>query len=177
MTVGEWASNLARIISSVSVDSGSAQEGRDPTADSSPRARGARTREASNQVGSSSRGKSNSPKYPLFVREGGNLVKIGWSKSEKKEYEHKAPRHVLKLLASVLSKVAAGSKRITMRQVLPLTDRTNGSEVPSYQTYLCLAWLRSIGLVRQHGRQGYSIPNGLILESSVENRWQELRER
>jgi hypothetical protein len=35
--------------------------------------------------------------YPRFLREGGNLVKIGWSKSQRAEYEHKSP--LLGLLA------------------------------------------------------------------------------
>jgi hypothetical protein len=36
--------------------------------------------------------------YPSFVREGDNLVKIGWSKTQKAEYEHKSPKRLLAVL-------------------------------------------------------------------------------
>jgi hypothetical protein len=177
MQVGEWASDLARIISKATDSTGSKEAAVDPVIGSLPRAALATKGKQRSRATGAGRSHSNSPRYPVFVKEGGNLVKIGWSKSEKAQYEHKAPRRVLTLVASALSKVAAGSRRITMEKVLPLTDRANGSDIPSYQAYLCLAWLRSVGLVTQHGRQGYSIPKGLILEAGVEERWQQLIER
>lgn len=113
--------------------------------------------------------------YPKFLREGENLVKIGWSKSQRSDYEHKSPKRVLGVLCESLR--SADGKRIMMDKVLPLKDPVSGSHFPDYQSYLCLAWLRSAGLVVQHGRQGYSLPKGIELEKSVEALWADLPTR
>jgi hypothetical protein len=113
--------------------------------------------------------------YPRFVREGDNLVKIGWSKSQRAEYEHKSPKRLLAVLCQSLT--SANGKRIMMDKVLPLKDPVTGSAFPDYQSYVCLAWLKSSGLVTQHGRQGYSLPKGIELEKSVEALWVDLPTR
>ena len=107
--------------------------------------------------------------YPKFLREGDNLVKIGWSKSQRAEYEHKSPKRLLAVLCESLT--GANGKRIMMDKVLPLKDPVTGNAFPDYQSYVCLAWLKSAGLVTQHGRQGYSLPKGIELEKSVEALW------
>jgi hypothetical protein len=123
------------------------------------------------------RGKSSKTGYPQFVREGDSLVKIGWSKSEGKTYEHKAPRSVLRTLVQALVRVGAGGARFTVESLLPLKVAAGEPDIPDYQTYLTLAWLRSAGLVIQHGRQGYSLPPGSDLERESERRWGELKTR
>jgi hypothetical protein len=45
---------------------------------------------------------------------------------------------------------------------LPLQG-SDGVEVPSHQSYLCLPWLRDSGLIPKGGRQGYFVPRGLDL--------------
>jgi hypothetical protein len=114
--------------------------------------------------------------YPQFVRDGNALVKIAWSKAEKSEYEHKTPKHVLSALTSRLERIGGNGKRFTMESVMPLVSE-DGADIPSYQLYLCLAWLRQIGVVLQHGRQGYSLKSDEGLPSAVESRWKELPER
>jgi hypothetical protein len=64
-----------------------------------------------------------------------------------------------------------------MEEVLPLNNPGDGSELPSYQVYLSLAWLRAEDLIVQHGRQGYSLPPGSDLERESERRWGELKTR
>jgi len=113
--------------------------------------------------------------YPRFVREGDNLVKIGWSKSQRAEYEHKSPKRLLAVLCESLT--SANGKRIMMNKVLPLKDPVTGAAFPDYQSYVCLAWLKSTGLVTQHGRQGYSLPKGTELGESVETLWANLLTR
>jgi hypothetical protein len=61
--------------------------------------------------------------------------------------------------------------------VLPLKDPATGSAYPDYPFYVCLAWLKSSGLVIQHGRQGYSLPRGIELDKSVEALWTNLLTR
>lgn len=114
--------------------------------------------------------------YPKFVREGESLVKIGWSKSEKKPYEHKAPRTVLRALVKELGRIGAGGERFTVEGIFPLKDASK-SDIPDYQAYLTLAWLRSVELITQHGRQGYSLPNAGDLERQSEQKWNELTTR
>lgn len=121
------------------------------------------------------RGRNKLGQYPRFVRDGDSLVKIGWSKSERAEYEHKSPKRLLAVLCGSLT--GANGKRIAMDKVLPLKDPINESTFPDYQSYVCLAWLKSAGLVIQHGRQGYSLPKGTDLEKSVETHWTNLPTR
>lgn len=102
--------------------------------------------------------------YPKFRREGDNIVKIGWSKAGKKEYQHKAPKHVLDVLVTKLETLGKSGRTFTMEQVLPLRD-TDGNEVPPYQAYVWLAWLRSTGLVKQHGRKGYTATDTHVMVS------------
>jgi hypothetical protein len=105
------------------------------------------------------RGRSRKNEYPKFLREGQSLVKIGWSKSDKKPYEHRAPKRVLDVLVAALLELGQGGRRFTTDELLPLRDGKD--DIPSYQAYLTLAWLRAEHLVRQHGRQGYSLPAGI----------------
>lgn len=115
--------------------------------------------------------------YPRFVREGESLVKIAWSKSERTEYEHKCPREALIGFCASLQRAGAEGGRFSMDRVLPVNARDGETEVPSYQCYLCLAWLRALGLVTQHGRQGYSLPDGVKLHDSVQAHWSRLPTR
>jgi len=115
--------------------------------------------------------------YPKFVREGDSLVKIGWSRRDRKPYEHKAQRSVLRSLVQALVRVGSGGERFTVEALLPLKDTSAGSEIPDYQMYLTLAWLRSIGLIVQHGRQGYSLPEEMDLSRESELHWGKLTAR
>jgi len=111
--------------------------------------------------------------YPKFAKRGDPLVKIGWSKKEKEEYLHKAPMHVAELLASALSKTPKSVKVITTDDIFPLAE-DDGTKVPSYQSYLCLAWLRHEGMISQEGRQGYQVHEADRLISNVIEKWNEL---
>ena len=112
--------------------------------------------------------------YPKFLREGDQLVKIGWSRTDKAPYEHKAPRPVLASLANALVQVGRGGKRFTTDEIIPLRDNDSGAEIPTYQVYLGLAWLRTENLVVQHGRQGYSLLPGINLVKSIDERFAKL---
>jgi hypothetical protein len=120
--------------------------------------------------------KNSSSGYPKFIREGDALIKIGWSKSQGKPYEHKAPRAVLRALVKELIRIGSGGARFTVEGIFPLKD-TGKTDIPDYQAYLTLAWLRSVELITQHGRQGYSLPNGADLERQSEQKWNELSKR
>lgn len=111
--------------------------------------------------------------YPKFFRDASSLIKVAWSKSSNSEYEHKAPWIAAQQLLAAIKRHAQKSELISMDEILPLKDK-DGTEVPSYQSYLCLAWLRAEGLVRQHGRQGYSTKRGTDISQEATRAWESL---
>lgn len=114
--------------------------------------------------------------YPRFLRRGDHLVKIGWSKRKKSEYEHKAPREAALVLARAAADVGKDGRIFPVDALSPFIAPKDGSEIPDYQVYLVIAWWRSAGLLDQHGRQGYSIPNSSQLQQAVESAWMKLLE-
>jgi len=115
-------------------------------------------------------------KYPKFFRQADHLVKVSWSKKERGEYQHKAARRVVDLLAAAIAGRAAKGRRFTSEDIFPLKNPEAGDEVPSYQAYAALAWFKALGFVRPHGRRGYSAGNPERLLEAVAAAWKELRE-
>jgi hypothetical protein len=111
--------------------------------------------------------------YPRFYRRQQDLIKIGWSKRQKNEYQHKAPRGVFDLVVSVLGSIGAQKEMFTSEDLLPVAD-PDGNEVPAYQVYICLAFLRSVNLVEQHGRQGYSVVDTDSFSERASTEWNSL---
>lgn len=114
--------------------------------------------------------------YPRFFRQGDYLVKVSWSKKERGEYQHKAARRVVELLAAAIARRAAHGRQFTSEDIFPLKDPETGGEVPSYQAYAALAWFKASGLVRPHGRQGYSARNQDALLGILPSAWERLPE-
>jgi hypothetical protein len=113
--------------------------------------------------------------YPKFIRRGDDLIKIGWSKKEKKVYQHKAHRGVIDVVVAALVKVGQGNKIFITDKLMAAIEPSDGNPVPEYQVYVALAWLKHTGLIDQHGRQGYSISSPLRLVSDVEVYWQRIQ--
>ncbi|WP_157898664.1 hypothetical protein [Luteitalea pratensis] len=103
--------------------------------------------------------------YPRFMRRGDELVKIGWSKAGRKEYQHRAPHSLLVALRQALLDASRARKLFTMDT---LERSLAANNVPGYQAYAWLAWLRSADLVKQHGRQGYSLIKAATFETDIE---------
>ena len=120
-------------------------------------------------------GHSKRRKYPVFVKSGDTLVKIAWSKSSKSEYHHKSPRMVVRVLADTLTHRARSGAIVSMDTLLPL-KADDGSEIPDYQAYVSLAWLRQIGAVEQNGRQGYTVKKPDELRGKIDAAWASLPE-
>jgi hypothetical protein len=110
-------------------------------------------------------------KYPFFQRAGEHLVKTAWSKSDRDEYEHRCPKAVAFELLRRMRELSRNQELITMDDVLPL--QIAGEELPPYQGYVSLAWLRHIGAVKQHGRHGYSLVDGRD-SNDLERAWGKL---
>lgn len=115
--------------------------------------------------------------YPKFFRRGDELVKVGWSRTERKEYYHRAPRAAIDALVAVVQQIGARGKIFTSDDFLPLKDSADGSDFPAYQPYVAMAWLKQLGLVHQHGRRGgYSLVRDRATESTVGDAWADLPE-
>lgn len=112
--------------------------------------------------------------YPKFFRRGDDLVKIGWSKKERAEYEHKAPRKVIDALAAAINKRGANGRRFTSDDLFPLKDAASGEELPDYQAYVALAWFRHSAIIKQHGRRGYSLSKKGMRNTGHGAQWAEL---
>ena len=117
-------------------------------------------------AGNSRRGRAET--YPKFTRDGDRLVKIGWSKRDRTEYEHRAPALAVSAVVSALREW--GSSDFSMEGLTPVAGE-DGTEIPSYQVYLVMAWLRVCGAVRKAGRGGYvPIPERLT-DAAVKEHW------
>jgi hypothetical protein len=112
--------------------------------------------------------------YPRFARNGNDLVKIGWSKREGGEYRHRAPRSAVDLLVRAIEKEGTSSGRFTTDGLFPVIDPSDGSELPGYQGYLVLRWLREIGLISTAGRSEYIVEAEGSLQDAVEQAWEAL---
>jgi hypothetical protein len=96
-------------------------------------------------------------RYPLFYRSRSGLVKIGWSKKKKAEYRQTAPWEAVQAVVRAIEQRGGSGEKFDFGELLPVRAE-NGNEVPKYQAYVVLAWLRQVNLVTQHGRRGYSLP-------------------
>lgn len=113
--------------------------------------------------------------YPRFEAAGGDLIKIGWSRSEKAEYRHRAPEDAIHLVAKAISELVKQSgSGFTSDDLFPVIDPQDGSDVPTYQGYLILRWFRETGLVEPNGRSGYIVPDGAGLPKAALRAWKDL---
>lgn len=109
--------------------------------------------------------------YPQFRRRAEKLIKVGWSKKNKQEYEHNAPWPIVHAVAAHLRMQVRSGRIFNVESVLPIPDSESDGELPSYQIYLTLAWLRSIGLVEKQGRDGYIINRQELSDEALSKHW------
>jgi hypothetical protein len=110
--------------------------------------------------------------YPRFERHGDKLVKIAWSKKDRREYEHRASAEVIFRVAELFQSDRAPATPFKMDTLMPFKTRS-GAEIPSYQAYLALAWFRSLGAIEPRGENGYAIVVD-NLRSTVGDAWNNL---
>lgn len=93
------------------------------------------------------------------------LMKIGWSKKERTEYIHKAPKAGVDAVLRRVMDLGKDGRIFTTEDLLPVKLGSGNDELPGYQAYISLAWLRDIGVIEQHGREGYSVRNNDVIET------------
>jgi len=83
-------------------------------------------------------------------------------------------RKVVDLIVEAAEKVGCEGRVFTVEQVYTTFSASGNTELPLHQVYLAVAWLRTEGLLQQHGRDGYSITVPSNLGVSVTERWNAL---
>jgi len=111
--------------------------------------------------------------YPHFRRDNGKLVKVGWSKKDRREYEHRVPYRAVLRVAHRINEVVPPGRVFRMDRALPV-KMEDGGEIPSYQAYVALAWFRALGAVEERGRDGFAVVNGGLTPERLEQAWREL---
>lgn len=145
-----------------------------PTAEHEAVSTLARPSVRANPTGSSRR--TNGKSYPLFEREGLRLVKVGWSKRDSSTYEHKAPKDTVNAVRTALLDKANTDGDFQMEEVFPVASE-DGSEIPSYQVYLVVAWFRKLGIVERRGKTGYRLARRRLNSTKLSTAWASLNER
>lgn len=99
--------------------------------------------------------KSNT-EYPRFVWNGDRLSKLGWSSKDARIYEQRAPREAVEEICQQFIEKSGPKKLLKLEKMLPMKS-DSGDEIPSYQVYLVLKWLQSLGVVSRQGKDGYEV--------------------
>lgn len=111
--------------------------------------------------------------YPRFERIRDTLVKVGWSKKGREEYTHKVLKAGVDAVARRVIDLGKNGEVFTTEDLLPMTLNGGQDELPGYQTYVCLAWLRDIGSVERQGREGYVVRGDNVMQQ-VRKSWDAL---
>ncbi len=133
-------------------------------------------RPAAGESGRAATRKKKTADYPKFIKRGDDLIKTGWSKKGKKEYQHKTAHKAVHAVVAALAKLGAAGAVFATDNLMAAIEPSDGSPVPEYQVYVALAWLKHTGLIDQHGRQGYSVPRAATLRQAVDAAWKETPE-
>ena len=146
-----------------------------PQPSASPSSLPSRTERGSSKSRAVEKG-SASKDYPRFEKDGDKLVKIGWSKKHRDQYEHRAPRAAALTVVQHLASHAEDGQLFAIEDLLPVQDIANG-ELPAYQVYLVLAWLRKTGVIEKKGRDGYILRSKATLDDGLGELWDNLPTR
>jgi hypothetical protein len=117
-----------------------------------------------------------SSKYPKFERTDDRLIKVGWSKKDRAIYEHRASIAAVMAITRQFEASMGKDGYLRMDDTLP-ASLSDGTEVPSYQAYLVLAWLRYMGAIEKQGNDGYKLVRTSLDADDVEEIWQQTARR
>jgi hypothetical protein len=114
--------------------------------------------------------KAQLPPFPRFERDADRLVKIGWSAKDQRTYEHRVAVDIVRDFCRFLAHI--GKERRTFRiEELTRVKASDGTDVPSYQIYLVLKWLQSVGAISRRGNDGYVVKDGELSPGRTEEHW------
>ena len=78
-------------------------------------------------------------------------------------------------LARMLREHIGPESRFTASGIFSLLEERD-EEIPAYQVYVCLAWLKSVGAVTGNGRAGYRTDPAKLSDEGMDVLWQSLKE-
>jgi hypothetical protein len=101
------------------------------------------------------------------------LIRIGWSKKQRREYTHKTPRSIFDTTIKAMAALAqSGAGPFTAEQLIDQINTMEPEAIPSYQVYGVIGMLRGTNCIKQIGREGYDIPPELVEKAN--RKWSEL---
>jgi hypothetical protein len=95
-------------------------------------------------------------RYPAFSTTRERLIKLGWSKKNRTEYEHRAPKASVSIVYEAIRNIGANGDALEVEALSPLVTADN-QEIPAYQIYMAIGWLRDLGAVQKSGRNRYRV--------------------
>jgi len=131
------------------------------------------TKDKPNVKKKSSSRKGKKSHYPKFKVTKDTLIRIGWSKKQRKEYTHKASKFVFdKTVQAMVILAQNGAGPFLAEQIIEQANKNESEAIPSYQVYLVIGLLRNTECIKQVGRDGYDIPTELVEKAG--GKWVEL---
>ena len=110
--------------------------------------------------------------YPKFFKADEKLVKIGRSDKKGREYRHACGFEAVKRLVSLLAASTADGRPIRVSDALD----SMGGGITNSQIYTAVDWLQAAGLLKKHGKRGYSLEEVEDPIREVEARFRQLPE-
>lgn len=103
--------------------------------------------------------KGKKTQYPKFKITSNSLIRIGWSKKEKREYSHKASKIIYDLTIDAMEKISNTAAGPFMAEnIIDKLNKNSDQSIPAYQVYVVIGYLKDQGYIQQIGRDGYNIP-------------------
>jgi len=107
--------------------------------------------------------KGNKSGYPKFRVMNDTLLRIGWSKKQRREYVHKAPKFVFDKTTKAMATLAQnGAGPFMAEQIIEQISSMESDTIPSYQVYVVIGLLRKTNCIKQVGREGYDIQQDIL---------------
>lgn len=114
--------------------------------------------------------------YPKFKVKNETLIRIGWSRKQRREYTHKAPRLVFEQTVKAMTALSqSGAGPFLAENIIEQANSNESDAIPSYQIYVVIGLLKQTNCIKQIGRDGYYIPTELV--EKAEEKWIELSNR
>ena len=105
-------------------------------------------------------------RYPKFCQDKDRLVKTGWSKTDRKEYKHHLPLEVVLAFLEHLNSSVSEAEVFDIDSLSSVKNAA-GEDVPRYQVYVVVSWLKEAGVIKKKGREGYLICDKSVLDSEL----------
>ncbi len=105
--------------------------------------------------------------YPRFESRKDAIIRIGWSKKERREYRQKVSHAVYESVLRGMQAISAGAPPFQTDQIIEAVNNSCNDDVPSYQVYAIIGLLRERGVIEQIGREGYAVPKNVFVKGQA----------